>query len=199
MARRRSRKPTGPTIDPDLNDDLSDMLGRHAPPAPVEPWVEEVDHDMRGRITDVVAARRYITAGRATVTLVSEATGTRFTYRVSTPRDKETGEPVTDGTLMVGLLTGPDNTASYTWLGRIARNILWIGRKNPKPGDISKDAPSAKAIDYVWRHLLRGQMPPKAQIWHEGSCGRCGRKLTVPESVERGIGPDCAGKMGSFR
>ena len=34
------------------------------------------------------------------------------------------------------------------------------------------------------------------EFWHEGKCGRCGRKLTVPESIEAGIGPECAGKGG---
>lgn len=29
-----------------------------------------------------------------------------------------------------------------------------------------------------------------------GHCGHCGRTLTNPESIERGIGPVCAGKMG---
>ena len=31
----------------------------------------------------------------------------------------------------------------------------------------------------------------KADGWHEGRCGRCGRKLTVPESIEAGYGPEC--------
>lgn len=30
---------------------------------------------------------------------------------------------------------------------------------------------------------------------HSGNCGFCGRKLTDPESVKRGIGPDCLGKL----
>ena len=29
-----------------------------------------------------------------------------------------------------------------------------------------------------------------------GSCGHCGRTLTNPESIERGIGPICAERMG---
>lgn len=29
-----------------------------------------------------------------------------------------------------------------------------------------------------------------------GDCWRCGRKLTVPASLKRGMGPDCAAKMG---
>ncbi|MGQ4872128.1 MAG: DUF6011 domain-containing protein, partial [Candidatus Thorarchaeota archaeon] len=32
-------------------------------------------------------------------------------------------------------------------------------------------------------------LPEKVRIWHEGKCGRCGRRLTVPESIESGYGP----------
>jgi hypothetical protein len=30
------------------------------------------------------------------------------------------------------------------------------------------------------------------EFWHEGSCGRCGRKLTVPSSIKTGMGPSCS-------
>jgi hypothetical protein len=40
-----------------------------------------------------------------------------------------------------------------------------------------------------------GRIPETVEIWHEGRCCRCGRRLTVPESIYAGIGPDCAGKM----
>jgi hypothetical protein len=39
-------------------------------------------------------------------------------------------------------------------------------------------------------------LPPDAEVMHEGRCACCGRPLTVPESIERGIGPDCWEKMG---
>jgi hypothetical protein len=39
-------------------------------------------------------------------------------------------------------------------------------------------------------------MPDGVVIWHEGRCGRCGRRLTVPESIESGYGPECIGKIG---
>jgi hypothetical protein len=29
------------------------------------------------------------------------------------------------------------------------------------------------------------------ELWHEGRCGKCGRALTVPESIESGLGPVC--------
>jgi hypothetical protein len=34
------------------------------------------------------------------------------------------------------------------------------------------------------------------EVYHEGRCGRCNRKLTVPESIETGLGPECASKLG---
>ena len=47
---------------------------------------------------------------------------------------------------------------------------------------------------WLWRRITSNTaLPPKAEVWHEGSCGRCGRKLTVPESIENGLGPVCAG------
>ena len=34
-----------------------------------------------------------------------------------------------------------------------------------------------------------------AAVLLAGACGRCGRPLTVPSSIDRGIGPDCAALM----
>jgi hypothetical protein len=143
---------------------------------------------MHGQLTDRDTAVRFMTAGKATVTLVSEKTGTRFTYKISAA---ESGD-----TFFVGLLNGPDNEANYAYLGRIARGIFWQGRKVPRAGDIGRDAPSSKAFDWTWRALMRGNLPSQLQIWHEGQCGRCGRKLTVPESIASGFGPECLGKLG---
>jgi hypothetical protein len=168
--------------------DLFQHLGNELPQ-------DEHSHDFRGQLTDAAAALKFLRAGNATVTLRSKRTGDRFTFKVAIPKDRETGEPVTDGTLMVGVLTGSDNETSYTWLGRVSRDIFWIGRKFPRPGDISRDAPCAKAFDWTWRQLVRGAIPEQLEIWHEGRCGRCGRKLTVPESVAAGFGPECAGRV----
>jgi hypothetical protein len=41
----------------------------------------------------------------------------------------------------------------------------------------------------LWAHI--DDLPESLEIWHEGSCLRCGRKLTVPESIESGYGPEC--------
>jgi UDP-N-acetylglucosamine 2-epimerase len=33
---------------------------------------------------------------------------------------------------------------------------------------------------------------PEIEVFHMGACLRCGRALTTPESITRGLGPDCA-------
>jgi hypothetical protein len=158
-----------------LNDDEFDL------PAAVEPAAD-------GQITSAADAKRFISAGKAVVTLKSKKTGNRFTYRVSASEDKQA--------LFVGLLTGPSNDADYKYIGRIARDIFWVGRKVPRPGDVSRDAPSVRAFEWTWKQLVRGQLPDQLEVWHEGRCGRCARRLTVPESIRSGFGPECAGKLG---
>ena len=50
---------------------------------------------------------------------------------------------------------------------------------------------------YAKARLAAGSMPANVEINHEGRCGRCGRALTVPESVASGIGPESALKMAA--
>ena len=51
----------------------------------------------------------------------------------------------------------------------------------------------ARAFEWLWRMLKSAKpLPPTFEFWHEGRCGKCGKKLTTPESIERGLGPECA-------
>jgi hypothetical protein len=87
-------------------------------------------------------------------------------------------------------MNGSDNESSFEYLGNIRVNGSFDhGRKTR----ISKDAPSAKAFNWFWNMVQadRSDLFDKAEIWHEGSCGRCGRKLTVPKSISSGFGPEC--------
>jgi Family of unknown function (DUF6011) len=127
---------------------------------------------------------QFALAGNAVFTLVSLKTGTRFTFKV---RAAETG-PMH----FVSVLTGPDNTQDYRYLGFLRRGIYFHGGAKAK---IDRNALSALAFDYFWRWAARGQMPGNLHVFHEGRCGRCGRALTVPESIKSGFGPECIGKV----
>lgn len=144
-------------------------------------------HGAPGRIANAADARRFMTAGKATVTFVSTRTQARFTYRLRLSDDKRL--------YFVNVLTGNDNESSFSYLGHmfVDSMVYWHGKKSK----ISREAPSAKAFAWVWQQLIRGQLPDALEIWHEGRCGRCGRKLTVPESIASGFGPECAGKIGA--
>lgn len=126
---------------------------------------------------------KFILAGEVIFTIQNEATGNRFTYRVQKSED--------GGIHFVGVLTGSDNMGDYSYLGCIKGDEFFRTKKSR----IGADALSFKAFDWLWNKVQAGaDLPKSVQIWHEGSCCRCGRRLTTPESVSKGIGPVCEGK-----
>lgn len=127
----------------------------------------------------------FVLAGRATFTLENTATGRRFTYRV---RRKDGAGP--EDLHFVSVLTGPDNGRSYTYLGCIWGGARYVhGRKSP----ISTQAFSAAGFAWLWRLLVENRPLPAGVLFHHaGRCARCGRTLTVPNSLRTGFGPVCA-------
>lgn len=138
----------------------------------------------------------FMLAGKAIFTLRSRRTGNRFTYKVSKKEN--------ENFWFVSVLTGADNNNDYTYLGNISVNgpqhqrygshSFWHSKKR----QISPDAPSAKAFAWAFRKLVVRAATPDLEIHHCGFCGRCGRLLTVPESVASGYGPECIGKVGGL-
>jgi hypothetical protein len=143
------------------------------------------------RLTDVAQIREFMLAGNARFTLVSKKTGTRFTYRVRLPQTNEGANQANryDKPHFVQALTGPDNELSYQFFGTIFNRAEF---RHGRRSRISWEAPIAGAFTWFWQRLGHGIMPDALEFWHEGRCGRCGRALTVPESIAAGIGPECA-------
>jgi len=132
----------------------------------------------------------FIVAGKAIFTIKNSSTGGRFTYKVVCPPDKK---PEEASIFFVKLLTGPDNESSYKYIGYIK---IWNGSPCFYYGTKSKignEAPGVVAFEFVFNQILAaGRVSNVLEVWHEGKCCRCGRTLTVPESIESGIGPECA-------
>ena len=137
-----------------------------------------------GRIHDPAQALAFLLAGNAHATFVSQHSGMRFTYHVNQPsvrRDPNVAPP-----WFVSVLTAPDH---YEYIGCVyAARVFAHGRKSR----IAPDAGSVKAFAWVWKYLSAGRMPPECEVWHEGRCGKCGRRLTDPQSIKTGLGPICA-------
>lgn len=143
-----------------------------------------------GRLATTAEIRRFVLAGNATITVRSLATGQRFTYRVREPAERR-GNRI----WFVSLLYGPDNEASYVYIGQIRDTGLYDHGRRAR---IGVESPAARAFIWLWNVVQAGREDAllKAEVWHEGKCGRCGRKLTVPESIKSGFGPECIGLVG---
>lgn len=142
---------------------------------------------MKSQFHSAESSKKYMLAGNAKVTFVSQRTGTRFTYLIDRVNDKG----YKNSPHFVSVLTGIDYDGGFTYLGCIFYETNY---RHGRASKINLTAPSARAFTYVWSHLTAGRMPPNCDIYHEGTCGRCGRSLTVPASIERGLGPECATK-----
>ncbi len=140
-----------------------------------------MSHSHAAKFSTAAVAKDFMFAGRARVTLVSEKTGTRFTYRIT---QKDAKSPH-----FVAVLTGSDNNSDYSFVGTIFEGKNY--RHSATKSQISEQAPSVKAFVWALSYIVRGEMPPSCEVYHEGRCGRCGRALTVPESLITGLGPVC--------
>jgi len=129
----------------------------------------------------------FLTAGHAVFT-VSNPKGEHFTYRVSAPADFNDESPI----WFVSVLTGPDNTRNYTYAGLLRDGgvVHQTGGSN-----IGPDATSWKVAVWAIKKVWAGEAFPEGyKVQHEGRCGKCGRPLTDPVSIETGLGPICAGR-----
>jgi hypothetical protein len=128
--------------------------------------------------TDASDVAQYTLAGKATVVLTSQKTGVTYTYRVWAPRNDH-------GQRFVKVAQG--NKDAY--LGMIQPDGVFTLTAKSR---MSNDDEPVRAFRYFSETVLRNHtMPAKLQIRHDGTCGRCGRTLTVPESIDNGIGPEC--------
>ncbi len=144
-------------------------------------------------ISDV---EQFIFAGNATLTVVSQKSGNRLTMKFRRPKDKEGDVRPT----WVSLADPHDNTATGAFLGTVWGDHGHHSVRRSQKVNVGLDAPSSKLLDWIMAAVDGAVADPlaKAEFWHEGRCGRCGRLLTVPESILTGIGPECSKKVGAI-
>lgn len=129
----------------------------------------------------------YIFGGKAIITLQSKATNNHYTFKISSNKNKDV--------YFVSVLNGSDNIKSYMYLGTIFnKNEFRLTKKSP----VDENATSVKGFRWFFDNLLKcnfNNLIKQLDIYHEGKCGVCGRKLTTPESIVRGIGKICFSKI----
>lgn len=144
--------------------------------------------EQRNSFSSATNALNFLFGGNAIMTFESKKTGVRYTFKVTLSDDQKT--------YFVSLLTGPDNTADYSYVGIIPANAKSDFRLTKK-SRMTPDSTPVRAFRWVHDALSHEILPGGVTLWHEGRCGRCKRVLTVPSSVESGFGPECITKIGA--
>ena len=139
-------------------------------------------------------ALEFIRAGKAIMTIESKRTQKHFTFKFNTPKRDAEKNPLKkwdDTPVWVRLLTGPNNDdrGNYTFIGTIFGKKYFHGKRT----SVSEEAQAIKALKYWFNSIIQKKEKnlQLIDLYHEGRCMKCGRKLTTPESIERGIGPVC--------
>lgn len=110
----------------------------------------------------------------------------RRTIRFHTPQQGNFA-----GQRLVKYLTGADNDSDYTAIGKVVDGgvSLWQRfRVQPERLVIRAVSFLLKSGKEEWASA------GETYALESSNCYRCGRTLTVPASIHRGLGPDCAGK-----
>jgi len=143
--------------------------------------------------------KSFVTAGKATFTLevpevyaIQNGIKRHYTFKVTFKK----GDKGFNDTYFVKLMTGMDNEKSYSYLGILNPEMGFVRTtaKSCMNGDALPVRLLNRTLALVWAGNTAGLTEAGFNVCHSGKCGRCGRKLTNPESLATGIGPECAGR-----
>lgn len=129
------------------------------------------------QITTYYDFRTYAFGGNSIITIVSNKTQRHYTYKFTAVKGES-------GAFIVEVLKGP----KYRVFGKILRfgkGFQYI------PKYVSKQDVHYKAFMWTWCHIVNDVFPKKVYVWREDRCCVCRKRLTTPESIVRGIGPEC--------
>jgi hypothetical protein len=137
-----------------------------------------------------MVSKTFLTAGKAIFTVTNTKRNTRLTFRIEKPEpDRFRGE------YFAAVMKGTDNESDYRYMGMVSGERLTL--RETKGSLFRAGTPEFDGLKFVL-DVIAGRItaPPALQVQTAGLCGRCGLKLTVPESISTEFGPDCAEKLG---
>jgi len=134
-------------------------------------------------------ALEFILGGKSFVTFLNTKTDNRFTFKVVKHKKEDL--------FFVNVLTSPD---IYTFIGTVNSTGSF---RHSRKSKITGEAQSVKVFSYVFSKLqiivkpstetedAITALPEFIEVYHSGRCGKCGKRLTTPNSINLGYGPDC--------
>ena len=139
---------------------------------------------MQIKFENVVDLKEYLFLGKAFLTVKSLKTNTHFTYRIS--------------------IAPSNGTIHFVWVKSFENKFVYLGLVRNKTifersqGSLfTQESLPFIAFNYLFSIALRNtSFPTELEVYHTGQCGRCGRFITHPTSIKRGIGPECFKVLG---
>lgn len=137
------------------------------------------------KIEEFEDIKNFMFAGNATFTIKSLKSNDHLTFKIRKPNEKTP--------YFVSVLTNSDNDSDYTYLGTIFKKSDGHVYVHGKKSKISANAKSNKVFSWTFNSVEKNnpKFLEQAEVYHQNKCGRCGRTLTVPESIKDGLGPQC--------
>lgn len=93
------------------------------------------------------------------------------------------------GKQIAGFLSGPDNESMYTFVGFVTLSGIKFWRKFSDFQSTERLERINRAFEIVSEDRFKAG---EAYALRSGKCFCCSKKLTVPASLFRGLGPVCA-------
>lgn len=163
-------------------------------PLPVQPELIDATRQMVADALEI--------GGRVRVTVTSKETGKYLSIRLSCKARKPDGKGYISRARKEGrvgishadvVFADADDLALAGEVGRLyVRSGQWYGADRPEP----------RAGHYEWAaHQVLSwaaggfDLPAVADVQMQTECCICGHRLNSPTSIERGIGPECWGKV----
>lgn len=122
----------------------------------------------------------YITRGRAIFTVESSKLQKRYTYKIIKYTNQENKT-----TYQCYRLYGPDNSKDYRFIGIFDKELLGFQPVR------ANDLPTRLLIGFLKIIYCQSVIPQSCRFYMSNKCAVCGRQLTTPESIRRGVGPEC--------
>jgi hypothetical protein len=131
--------------------------------------------------------RNFIFAGRSVFTLENKETLNYVTFKF---KELKKNYKVVPGIFVVECKVLGDNDHGYKFLGFLDLNDRKFRRRFWDHNFVGY-----KTLFWLLQNLEVIEKFDNLAIYHEGRCCKCGMPLTVPESIDSGIGPECNKRM----
>jgi len=120
-------------------------------------------------------------------TMTDTVTGERWTFKVTTAKRGGLA-----GRRIIAMLTGPRNTDDYQGVGFVNDDGIVLWRR-------CQDSGIKLIVAAFWDRMVHDENADRFHVDEASTCICCNRLLTVPESIQTGIGPICADRLMESR